>query len=185
MYRGVSKYLQPSPHPLPFHRKSITYEYHPIANQQQCKLSSLDSDGNCPIHILCKSSDSISLEKLRLALTQASTWDLELRNKSGLTPLMVSAFHGNSSAASQLANGGVYLEARTDTGHTALRLAASHGRSECVDILLGAGAKLKALTDNGYSVLHLAASKGRKVCATLLLEAGANLEARKDDEETP
>ena len=118
----------------------------------------------------------------------AAGWDVEARNKDGLTPLHVAAGYSKDPAViTALVAAGANLEARSKIGLTPLHVAAGLSKDPAViTTLVAAGANLEARNQRGWTPLHYAASfSTNPAVITTLLDLGANLEAREQNGWTP
>jgi len=107
--------------------------------------------------------------------------DIELRDKKGLTPLMLAATAGHEKIVEVLLNHGANIEAKSDKSKdTALALACSGGRLKIVELLLKRGANKENHNVNDYSPLTLAAAGGHVDIIKLLLANGAEINSRTD-----
>lgn len=139
-------------------------------------LDSQDSDGDTPLHILSRSEDSLSLQKLQLIVaSQAAT---NLLNKKTYTPIMVAISHNNQSGVRILLDGGASLTIKSAGGYTAMHWAAKWGMLDCIHILLEKVEDLEDRIIDGSTALILAATRGHWNTTKLLLGHGANPDAR-------
>lgn len=70
---------------------------------------------------------------------------------TGVTPLMIAAFHGRGPIARLLINAGANVNARTPLGTTALKHAMNYGHHSVVRNLIMAGATIGNHNTRGYS----------------------------------
>ena len=97
------------------------------------------------------------------------------RDGSGLTPLMLAAMHDRATSASILINAGASVDAVTASySTTALMLAAKEGHHEVVEVLLRSGADINARNKSGFTALMLASYHGQAHVVSQLLQAGAD-----------
>jgi ankyrin repeat protein len=108
---------------------------------------------------------------------------LELRDSSGLTPLLAAAQGRSPEVVALLLARGADLHARNARGAGALHLAAGGevrecaGRAELVAQLLAAGCDPGARDERDRTPLHAAAQALRADVALLLIDAGAPVNA--------
>ena len=104
---------------------------------------------------------------------------LDMRNKSGDTPLMVAALHKNLKVMKFLVENGAEVNTvNENSGDTALMLAVSEGYKDIVKFLIEKGANVNAVNSkSGYTVLMLAALGGSGDIVKFLKEKGANVNA--------
>ena len=70
---------------------------------------------------------------------------------TGVTPLMMAAFHGHTPIVRLLINAGVNVNAQTPIGTTALEMAMNYGRHNVVRNLIMAGANVSRYNTTRYS----------------------------------
>lgn len=117
--------------------------------------------------------------------------DLEAKDRSGDTALIIAARKGRVSSLNALIAAGANVNARsTQNGTTALMAAAAlndssdrvpANRIAIVKALLTAGADVNAKQDNGHTALMFAAIGGHTAVTRTLVEAGADVNARNVD----
>ena len=95
----------------------------------------------------------------------------------GTTPLMASAFLGDSEMIKLLLQANADPNLVTFDGRTALFGSCTHGHKECVSLLLEAGAHHERAEREGATPLIMACSRGYATCAEQLLAVGADPEA--------
>ena len=102
-------------------------------------------------------------------------------NKSGMTELLLAAYHGELDWMQNCINGGLDIHARCNSGMTALHWVVDMGmvgdgdeRAEIVKLLLASGADIEATDEMGESVLWRAVLAGNDQLVQLLIDAGAN-----------
>ena len=61
--------------------------------------------------------------------------NIEARNNSGVTPLLMGAQYGNLEVVKRLLAKGANMKAKDDKGNTALALAIGHGHAEVAKVL--------------------------------------------------
>jgi len=98
---------------------------------------------------------------------------VNVKDKTGWTPLYCASHHGHKAAVSCLLTelSGVDVSAATLTGKTPLHAAAGQGRSAVADLLLAAGASAAAVCAQGRTPMHEAAMCGHQNLYTLLCKA--------------
>ena len=100
----------------------------------------------------------------------------------GWTPLIQSAYQGNTEIVKVLVSAGADLDLADSTGGTALMSACITGKSQTVMYLIFAGCDVNLTADDGLSALHWA--KTPEV-AKLLLKNGADVNAKDNLGVTP
>lgn len=100
--------------------------------------------------------------------------DVNERDHQGRTPLMWSAYYGQSPTVSLLIRNGGDVRAKAFEGETALHLAASNGHHDAIRILLNHGAEVDSLDENDCTPLMFAAMQNHPHCVNELLTHGAD-----------
>lgn len=111
--------------------------------------------------------------------------DLEEKNPSGWTPLMVSSFMGSEQAAKLLINAGANVNARDERGYGPLHWASYRGFLEITKMLLAKGSFVNAKSKAGLTPLIQAASCGHQAVVELLLTKGASVNESDEEGWTP
>lgn len=109
---------------------------------------------------------------------------LEVRDRKGLTALLVAARWGSRNGVGALLDAGANIGAVDDIGWNALMWACFKGQTDMAALLLDRGASLEARDPDGRTPLMLAAKKGHEKTVALLLSRGASLTARGPDGRT-
>lgn len=104
------------------------------------------------------------------ALVDSSATNLNIRNTSGETPLMMAALKGQLDLARKMIDRGADVN---QPGWAPLHYAATHGSPELVTLLLDQHAYVDAESPNGTTPLMMAAQYGSTEAVKRLLEAGA------------
>jgi ankyrin repeat protein len=104
--------------------------------------------------------------------------DVNDRDESGRTYLMIAALKGDAEIVRGLINKGADVNAKTNTGATALMRSAAKGHEEIVKLLLSKGAKLNLTDENGNSALSEAILIGRTDIIKLLIDVRADVNLR-------
>ncbi len=87
--------------------------------------------------------------------------DLEERNSSGFSALMLSAYKGQKDFAEALLRAGVDVESRDSIGNTVLMASSFKGNLEIIKLLLQYGADPHATNSSGMNALDWAKMFGR------------------------
>jgi ankyrin repeat protein len=125
--------------------------------------------GNSPLH------GAIVGEEPEIALRLIEGGSaVDLRNKAGLTALMMATAIGHSGLVSTLIEKGGAVDAKTENGETALMYASEAGSLEIVQILKAKGADVNAQTNGGRTPLMYAVGRKRAGIVGWLLENGAD-----------
>ena len=99
---------------------------------------------------------------------------VDLRNKTGATPLHDAALGGDTGVVKILLDHGADVNARdTEADATPLYYAASWGRQAAVELLLSRGADPNARNRKGASVLQSAIENNQPEIAAILRRHGA------------
>lgn len=109
-------------------------------------------------------------KKVAQALVDFPATDLNIRNASGETPLMMAALKGQLDLARQMIERGADVN---QPGWAPLHYAATNGSPAMVTLLLEQHAFVDAESPNGSTPLMMAAQYGSAEAVKLLLEAGA------------
>ncbi|TYZ61590.1 hypothetical protein PybrP1_003466 [[Pythium] brassicae (nom. inval.)] len=132
------------------------------------------------LHAAAASGD---LELVQTLLSKEHA-NIDERDASGATALLVAAREGRLPVVQLLLASGADAAAATNNASTPLMLAALHGRAEVVALLLAQSPEvvgaINAVNGSSYSALHCAASEGHVEVARLLLDYGADLEVTVD-----
>lgn len=98
-------------------------------------------------------------------------------DETGINPLMLAAYHGESYILNQLIKSGAELNNEDNSGNTALIMAVKQNQPACLSLLLDAGAKIEQQNNQRMNALMLAAGSSHLQCLNLLLKAGARVNA--------
>ncbi|HKE59008.1 MAG TPA: ankyrin repeat domain-containing protein, partial [Pyrinomonadaceae bacterium] len=104
--------------------------------------------------------------------------DVNLKDRSGQTVLMMLGEKATSDLVWDLLNAGAKINARDDEGDSALIEAARVNNLDVLKTLLDAGAKVNISNNEGRTALMAAADEGLVNNVKALLQAGADLDAR-------
>jgi len=100
--------------------------------------------------------------------------DVNEKDASGRTPLMWSAYYGQSPTITLLMRHGAYVRANGYENETAVHLAASNGHHDAIRILINHGAEVDAVDENQCTPLMFAAMQNHPHCVNELLINGAD-----------
>jgi ankyrin repeat protein len=106
-------------------------------------------------------------------------YDLQLRDRKGLTPLLWAAQNGHVETVTWLLDQGVDINAKENYNMTALMLAARTGQGRCVQALVARGANMRCRDKEFNTALMWAAFNGHDDTVRCLAAAGAGLEVRR------
>jgi hypothetical protein len=118
-------------------------------------------------------------EMVQLLLSAGA--NVNLKNSSGQTVLMMVDDDATSDLMWDLLNAGAKVDLRDDAGNTALMEAASANNLEAVRALIDAGAKTDIKNDHKQTALILAAAEGNVNIVRSLVLAGADINAADED----
>jgi ankyrin repeat protein len=108
--------------------------------------------------------------------------NLNVRNESGLTPLMGASYGGSYEIVKYLCEKGAKIELQLDEGESALFLAAQQGQSKIVEYLLNKGANPNVIrTIDGATPLIVSSQNGYIDVVRMLLNAGAKIDAKMNN----
>lgn len=113
--------------------------------------------------------------KVTAALMAWPGIQVDIRNRTDESPLMMAALTGQIDLAEQLIARGADVN---KTGWTPLHYAASGGHAPIVKLLLKHHAYIDAASPNGTTPLMMAAMYGTDTAANLLLDEGADINLR-------
>lgn len=128
-----------------------------------------DLYGNTLLHNASK-SDSKACINLLLDLQS----DIEQRNSSGFTSLLIAAQSGELEAVKALVERGARINAICQDGFAPLHYAAQGGWPDIVRYLIANGANIDQPTHTGWTPLMMAANNNYGECVKILLDANAN-----------
>jgi uncharacterized protein len=135
--------------------------------------NTVDGNGQFAI-ILALREPSINVVS---ALLETSQLQVEVRNKSDESPLMLAAFKGMTEVCDQLIKRGADVN---KPGWAPLHYAATGGHLMVLQLLLEHHAYIDAASPNGTTPLMMAAMYGTASASKLLLEAGADPNLKND-----
>jgi hypothetical protein len=110
--------------------------------------------------------------------------DINSRDHSGQTVLMMMGESATTDIVWDLLNAGAKVNARDNDGDTALSESARVNNTEVLKTLLDVGAKVNTVNDDGQSALMLAAGDGLVNNIRLLIQAGADINQRDKEGKT-
>ena len=128
----------------------------------------LNTDFGCP---LFAASAQGAMEAARFFIENKA--DLNCRDKSGKTPLMIAIYNGHPDIAKLLTASGADVNMKGEADWTALFFAVMRGDIESVRNLLKAGAEVNVKANDGETPLQRAAALDYSDIISLLKEAGA------------
>jgi ankyrin repeat protein len=141
-----------------------------LENGASCDLAGID--GRRPVTAAISSSSSSHCAQLLQMLLEAGA-ELNYRELSGASPLIIAARRGCARCLKVLLEAGCGLESKDNKGRTALWYAANAASVDCLQLLLDDGAAFDYVDVEGHSPLWAAARTEAKPCVGLLLSAGA------------
>ena len=118
-----------------------------------------------------KSCQALELEKT----VRNSDIDVNLRIRSGMTPLMHAAEKGNAECTNILIKSGADVNLVDFNHKTALIHTIQYGSTDCIRILLEAKADVNVCSRAHETCLFEAVSSGNEACVKLLCELGADV----------
>ena len=125
---------------------------------------------------LLEAAETGAASKLKALVARGA--DVNAKNDSGITGLMLAALEGHTAAAQVLLELGADPAARNRVGVTPLMLAARQGQTAVVNVLLARGVDINARSDFGFTALILAADSGQSESVRALLGRGAEVNAK-------
>lgn len=141
-----------------------------------------DSLGRTALHAVVRAHRDVDREAAFVELLLARGADLEVRDRTGATPLLVAVLAGDRDQAARLLDAGADPDAASLGRGRPLLVAAGRGERDLVVLLLAAGADLDA-GGGGYGTTALMAAAtsswpGAVELIGLLAAAGADIDAR-------
>jgi ankyrin repeat protein len=118
------------------------------------------------------------LERVRRLVQETDTPDINVRDTSDRTPLILAALYGDPEIVQELVTAGADVDSQDMYGWSPLHWAADTGHAACVHKLLDNGARIDIQDTEGWSALHWAAYRGNMVVVRELTERGAVTERR-------
>ncbi len=106
--------------------------------------------------------------------------DVNVKDESGLTALMLVAMDGHSDVVMALLDRGADVNCRDAQGMTALMYAILKSHTHVIRLLLDKGADVNAKRNKGRTPLMMAAEEGVAEIVKILLSKGADLNAKDD-----
>lgn len=134
-----------------------------------------DEKGQYPLHQALR----LESDKVVASLLAYPGLDINLRNASGETPLMLAALKGRLEMVQQLVARGARIN---QDGWTPLHYACSGPDEGVVNWLLSQGAEINARSPNGSTALMMASRYGGISTAENLLKAGADARLRNEQQ---
>ena len=110
--------------------------------------------GNLALHAACSNGH---IDIISILLEQGD--HLNLKNRIGMTPLIMAARHGHDDLVKMLIEQGAIIDIKEKSGLTALHFACVHGNGEMLPALLAAGADPNLKTSEGLTPLHYMATQ--------------------------
>ena len=124
----------------------------------------------------------------QVARLLAEGTDVNVRDASGYTPLLVAALHGHRDMAEQLIRAGADVNAKGTNGWTPLLAAVASVAVEkqaIVELLIAKGADINTKNNAGNTPLYVATMVGSAEVTALLIAKGANVNTRNMTDATP
>ena len=110
--------------------------------------------------------------------------DVDLKNWSGNTALMLATQHGKAEIVDTLIEKGANVDLTNGSGNTALMFAAQNGHAGIVTTLIGKEANVNLTNFKDETALMFAAQNGHAEIVTTLIEKGANVDAVNENGNT-
>ncbi len=133
-------------------------------------VSSTGNGGLLPV--LSPAAAMVNKELVAQLLAKGAS--VNIKSKSGSSPLHFASVLGVPDIVELLISHGAELDAKGEGGTTPLFLAARYDRNEVAEILLAHGAKSEVLSIEGTTPLVIAALNGNSATVEVLLRHGAN-----------
>ncbi|KAJ4286538.1 hypothetical protein N0V90_013238 [Kalmusia sp. IMI 367209] len=151
-----------------------------ILDRYQQIASIVDETGRNGFHWSCEYfavAEYSRLETFRALLDffLQGTVDINAKDNSGMTGLMIVAQSGGNNALKVLIELGAYVDERDNCGRTTLHIAVDKDKYRTMETLLEHGASPEARDNDGETPLHKAAALGRENLTDRLLKASSSL----------
>lgn len=154
--------------------------------QRGSKINARSSGNKTPLHIALENyRPNIALLLLDYVPNNAETFEFDIQNSDGATPLILAVERNYFVVVRVLLERGAEADMEGPRGRTALHLAAKFGQDHILNILLENNAYENHTDLEGNTALHLAARRGHGECIKRLLEAKASPDIRARDGLTP
>ncbi len=140
-------------------------------------VNAMNERGATALMVAAQYNDMATLERL----IKAPGLIIDLKNKVGVTALMLAVDNGHAHAVNILLFSAVPADANIETkkyGITPLMLAAELGYTDIAHALLNAGAKVNVVNYHQSTALMLAASHGHVNIVEALIKKGAKIDAQ-------
>ena len=134
--------------------------------------NSIDAKGELMLNLAIKDKS----EDVITFLVANKATDVDISNKFGETPLMISSIEGNLPLVKSLVQ--VQKAQINHIGWTPLHYACARGHLEVAQYLLANGAIVDALSPGNTTPLMMAVQSGNEALVKLLLDKGADLQLR-------
>ena len=113
-----------------------------------------------------------------------SLGDLEARDSTGATPLVLAARFNHTDTLERLVEAGANVESRDENKRTPIIWASWNGHTATVEKLASMGADVNAATEDGRTGLMLAAMAGHTATVEALAQLGADVNAARQSGST-
>lgn len=120
---------------------------------------------------LLDASSQGDIEVVRTLLDQGA--NINIKTKSGTTPLMMAAMKGHVAIVNLLIDNGALINTKNKFGVTALMYAALENRKDVVGILLDRGAKVNLTSKKGKTALMFALKRQNREIADMIKKTEA------------
>jgi len=150
-------------HPCDFFSRDL----HGVADAFCCYSAQADES-------LFSAAASGNVKALKATLSKGV--DLESRDSSGFTPLILAAKNGRVEAARILIAAGASALTKSAKGSPPLGFAAETGNLEMIQLLVEHGAEIEAPGSNGATPLTSAADRGHLAALNYFLDHGASID---------
>ncbi|KAF8785043.1 inversin-like [Argiope bruennichi] len=120
-----------------------------------------------PLHVACSTGKRNAVKKI---IESVPLHNLETKDETGKTPLMLSVMHNQIECATLLLKAGVHVDNSDCSGQTGLHIATNKGFHRCVKLLLSYNASSQQKDFFGVTPLHLAAIHANPKCLLAILK---------------
>jgi ankyrin repeat protein len=132
------------------------------------------------IHLAACSGD---IARLKHFVEEES--DVNVKDRSGWTPLFWAASMGRKEAVELFISSGADIHTKVGGSMTLLHRAAEADKPGIVELLISKGLDVDAAAWGGLTPLHIAARSGNRKVAEILINNGADINSRNSDGQTP
>eukprot|EP01062_Namystynia_karyoxenos_P035723 TRINITY_DN260_c0_g1_i1.p1 TRINITY_DN260_c0_g1~~TRINITY_DN260_c0_g1_i1.p1 ORF type:complete len:431 (+),score=116.48 TRINITY_DN260_c0_g1_i1:104-1294(+) len=182
-YQNLIKVLFPKPRSA----EDLAAEAARLSGRPQFDFAAADREtGRTFLHYAAEAGRGKVVFGLLMRYKKEGKGDVDDRDRSGMTPLMLGAMRGRTKVVEELLYSDANMEIVCHKRYNALMLAACYGHDEVVSRLLHGGAEVNRRSLQGRTALAMACLNGNYRCARILLSfPGCDCELQDDEGYTP